>query len=184
MLAKQSVFTEKNNCWDNSKGIIHQVAFVLVFFTFSELFIFCSVYIYSFLSPHSTYVYFCVCISACSLTHVSVWVSVLWCSQPSGAINHCSTEGDFTAPCEWWLSLPASFPSFSLVSHSLTLSRMSPVVSSLSSLSLMIPCLQYPCNILQRGKDSKKFKAASWLHVYVTQLHSGNFLNRQEYVCR
>lgn len=126
--------------------------------------------------PPTAYTYFHVCISACSHTHLAVRVSVLWCSQPPCAINqqrgwHCGTEGDITAPCDWSLSLPASFPSYSLVPHSLTPSRMSPVVSSLSSLSLMIPCLQYPCNVLQRGKNSKTF--TSWLHVYVTQLNSG-----------
>lgn len=59
-----------------------------------------------------------VCTSMCVSPHVAVWVSVLWCSQPAGAINqqrgqHCETEGDFTAPCDWSLSLPASFQSFS-----------------------------------------------------------------------
>lgn len=116
--------------------------------------------------PPTAYTYFHVCLSTCSHTHVAVRVSVLWCSQPRCAINqqsgwHCGTEGDITAPCDWSLSLPASFPSYSLVPHSLTPSQMSLVVSSLSSLSLMIPCLQYPCNVLQRGKDSKKCIAAA-----------------------
>lgn len=125
--------------------------------------------------PHSLYILPCVYLRMFSHTRSRASECVVMFS----AINQrrgrrCWTEGDITEPCDCSLSLPASFPSVSPVPHSLAPSRMSPVVSSLSSLSLMIPCLQYPCNVLQRGKDSNIFFFFLKLpHVYVTQLHSG-----------
>ncbi len=140
-------------------------------------------YIYSFLSPHSAYTYFYVCISTCFLPHVSVWASVLWCSQPPGTINqqrgrHCSTERDFTAPREWWLSLPASFPSFSPVSHSLTPSRMSPVVITFQlifndTLSTIYGCMYMLHSCILGTSWSDKNMSVIKVHICITcVLHS------------
>lgn len=159
----------KNRCWGNSKGILHQVAFVFFFLFWTIYFLQCvCVYILLPVPPQHIYVLLCVYLHMFSHTRIRVSECVV---MFSAAWHYKSAERPTLQYwkrlyCTLWVMtlftcfLPLIFPCFTFT-HSI---KDEPCCHHFPA--LMIPCLPYV-----------------WLHVYITQLHSWNFLIRQEYIC-